>query len=178
MFRSWDFERGVLAFMLLLILSGVVFIVWQDAVADSLQARLGTAESQIKQIGELASQVFDLQRDLADDVVANNKVGPYAYIEQQEVDSRIGKRFNNQTPVVTPHPSDGYEDIAYTLNVAQQDFDFSRREIAQFLLYVEGNTTRMKVTHVTLDQSQRRGADKDSWKPRFTITDRHPMAKP
>jgi len=55
--------------------------------------------------------------------------------------------------------------------------DFTRREIAQFLLYVEGNTTRMKVTHVTLDRSQRKGADSESWKPRFTITDRHPLAK-
>ncbi len=178
MFRSWDFERGVLAFMLILILAGTGFIVWQDHLADSLQGRLGVAESQLKQIGELATQVFDLQRELADDVLANEKLGPYAYIEQQEVDSRIGKRFNNQTPVTTPHPSDGYEDVAYTLNVAQQDFDFDRREIAQFLLYVEGNTTRMKVTHITLDLSQRRGAVKDSWKPRFTITDRHPIAKP
>jgi len=177
MFGNWDFERGVLAFMLVLILSGVVFIVWQDTEADALQKRLGTAESQLKQIGELASQVFDLQADLAKDDVANEKVGPYAYIEQQEVDSRIGKRFNNQTPVTTPH-AEGYEDVAYTLNVAQQDFDFTRREIAQFLLYVEGNTTRMKVTHITLDLSQRRGADKDAWRPRFTITDRHPIATP
>ena len=176
MLGSWDFERGVLAFMLLLILAGVGFIVWQDTQADALQRKLGTAESQLKQIGELASQVFDLQADLAKDDVANNKVGPYAYIEQQEVDSRIGKRFNNQQPVTTPHP-EGYEDIAYTLNVAQQDFDFSREAIAKFLLYVEGNTTRMKVTHITLDRSQRRGADADSWKPRFTITDRHPIPK-
>jgi hypothetical protein len=178
MFRNWDFERGVLAFMLLLILAGVGFIIWQDAEARALQRRLGSAEEQLTQIGELASQVLDLQRDLADDVVANNKVGPWAYIEQQAVQSKIGKKFNQQTPVTTPHLDDGYEDVAYTLNVAQQDFDFTRREIANFLLYVEGNTTRMKVTHITLDLSQRRGADKDSWKPRFTITDRHPVAAP
>jgi hypothetical protein len=177
MFRNWDFERGVLAFMALLIVVGVVFIVWQDHRADALQKRMGTAEAQLKQIGELANQVIALQTELTEDVVASNKLGPYAYIEQQEVNSKIGKRFNNQTPVPSQHPAEGYEDIAYTLNVAQPDFDFSRREIAQFLLYVEGNTTRMKVTHVTLDRSARKDADSDSWRPRFTIPDRHPLAK-
>jgi hypothetical protein len=177
MFKDWDFERGVLSFMGLLIVAGLGFIVWQNTTAEALQGRIGSAESQLKQIGELANQVIALQLELADDDVASNRLGPYAYIEQQMVNSKIGKRFNQQTPVPSQHPQDGYEDIAYTLNVAQPDFDFSRREIAQFLLYVEGNTTRMKVTHVTLDRSQRKGAEPDSWKPRFTITDRHPIAK-
>jgi hypothetical protein len=177
MFRDWDFERGVLAFMGLLIVAGVGFILWQDMRASELQQRMGSSEAQLKQIGELANQVIALQAELADDDVASNRLGPYAYIEQQEVNSKIGKRFNSQSPQASQHMEDGYEDIAYTLNVAQPDFDFSRREIAQFLLYVEGNTTRMKVTHVTLDRSQRKGADADAWKPRFTITDRHPIAK-
>jgi hypothetical protein len=177
MFKGWDFERGVLAFMGLLIVAGIGFIVWQTTKAEALQGRMGAAESQLKQIGVLANQVIALQSELNEDDVAGGRLGPYAYIEQQMVNSKIGKRFNQQTPVASQHPQEGYEDIAYTLNVAQPDFDFSRREVAQFLLYVEGNTTRMKVTHVTLDRSQRKGADSDAWKPRFTITDRHPIAK-
>jgi hypothetical protein len=174
---KWDFERGVLTFMGVLILGGVGFIFWQDAEAGSLQKKLGNAEKQLTQIGEIGSQVQDLQKAIAEDVVASGKTGPFEYIEKQMVSSKIGKKFNNQTPVPEPHPNEGYTDTKYTLQVAQQDFDFGRDQIANFLLYIEGNTTRMKVTHITLDVSQRKGADRDSWKPRFTITDRQPIAK-
>ena len=174
---KWDFERGVLAFMGVLILGGVGFIFWQDAEAGSLQKKLGTAEKQLAQIGEVGNQVQELQKAIAEDVVASGKTGPFEYIEKQMVSSKIGKKFNNQTPVPEPHPNEGYTDTKYTLQVAQQDFDFDRSQISNFLLYIEGNTTRMKVTHITLDVSQRKGADRDSWKPRFTITDRQPIAK-
>jgi len=82
MFKDWDFERGVLAFMGLLIVAGLGFIVWQTTSAEALQGRIGSAESQLKQIGELANQVIALQLELADDDVASNRFGPYAYIEQ------------------------------------------------------------------------------------------------
>jgi hypothetical protein len=177
MFKGWDFERGVLAFMAVLVLAGVGFIFWQQSEASTLQQKLGSAESQLKQIGQIADQVLTLQKEIAEDVVASGKLGSFAYIERQEVDSKIGKKFNSQTPVTDAHPSDGYQDTKYTLQVAQQDFDFDRQEIAHFLLYLEGNTTRMKVTHLTLDLSTRKGADKDTWKPRITITDRQPVQK-
>jgi hypothetical protein len=175
---KWDFERGVLAFMGVLIVGGVGFIFWQDAEASSLQKKLGTAEKQLTQLGEVGAQVQALQKDISNDVVASGTLGPFEYLEKQMVSSKIGKKFNNQTPVKESHPAEGYEDTKYTLQVAQQDFDFDRNEIGNFLLYIEGNTTRMKVTHITLDVSQRKGADRDSWKPRVTITDRQPIAIP
>ncbi len=174
---KWDFERGVLAFMGVLILGGVGFIFWQDAEASSLQKKLGNAEKQLAQIGEVGQQVQLLQKDIAGDMVASGQTGPFEYLEKQMVSSKIGKKFNNQTPVVEAHPNEGYVDTRYTMQVAQQDFDFGRDQIANFLLYIEGNTTRMKVPHITLDVSQRKGADRDSWKPRLTITDRQPIAK-
>ncbi len=57
---KWDFERGVLTFMGVLILGGMGFIFWQDAEAGSLQKKLGNAEKQLTQIGEIGSQVQDL----------------------------------------------------------------------------------------------------------------------
>ena len=174
---KWDFERGVLAFMGVLILGGVGFIFWQDAEASALQKKLGNAEKQLAQIGEVGQQVQLLQKDIANDMVASGTTGPFEYLEKQMVSSKIGKKFNNQTPVVEQHPAEGYVDTKYTMQVAQQDFDFGRDQIANFLLYIEGNTTRMKVTHITLDVSQRKGADRDLWKPRLTITDRQPIAK-
>jgi hypothetical protein len=177
MFGKWDFERGVLVFMALLILGGVGFIIWQDSEASALQKKLAAAEKQLTQIGEVGQQVQALQKDIGEDVLASGKIGSFDYIERQMVSSKIGKKFNQQTPVKETHASDGYEDTKFTLQVAQQDYDFDRQQIANFLLYIEGNTTRMKVTHITLDVSQRKGADRDSWKPRFTITDRQPIAK-
>lgn len=176
MFRGWDFERGVLAFMAVLVLAGVGFIFWQQSEASTLQKKLSGAESELTQIGQIADQVLVLQKEIAEDVVASGKVGPFQYIEQQMVNSKIGKKFNNQTPITDAHPSDGYQDTKFTLQVAQQDFEFDRQEIAHFLLYLEGNTTRMKVTHLTLDLSTKKGSQ-DSWKPRITITDRQPVAK-
>jgi len=178
MFRNWDFERGVLAFMALLIVAGIGFIFWQDAAAGELQQKLGTAESQLSQIGQLADQVLTLQADMAKDSVASNKIGPDAYIERQMIDSKIGKKFNRQAPVTEPHPNDGYEDVKYAYVPAQKDFIFDRHQIATWMLYIEGNTTRMKVTHITLDLAQGKNADGDTWTPRVTITDRHPVAKP
>lgn len=172
---QWDFERGVLAFMLLLILAGVGFIFWQDADAAALQQRLGPAEAQLSQVGELAQEVLDLQEEMGDDVVASGKVGPFAYFDQQMTASKIGKKFNIQQPTTDKYEDQGYQDDHYTLTVAQNDIDFDRKAIARFLLHLEGNTTRMKVTQLTLDQSQRRGADKDSWKPRIRVTDRQPL---
>jgi len=177
MFSQWDFERGVLAFMVVLILAGVGFIFWQEAAASELQKRLGPAEAQLTQIGELAQEVLDLQEEMGDDAVASGKLGPFAYFDQQMTASQIGKKFNIQQPTTEGREEQGYADDHYMLTVAQNDYDFDRRRIGRFLLHLEGNTTRMKVTQVTLDLSTRRGADKDSWKPRIRVTDRRPLTK-
>jgi hypothetical protein len=176
MFRQWDFERSVLALMVVLILGGTAYIFWQRSVAADLRSSLGTAERQLTQIGELAQDVLDLQGDMAKDAVANGSLGPFAYIEKQEVDSHIGKKFNIAPPTPEPHLSDGYEDTRFLLTVALPDYDFTRQEIANFLLFIEGNSARMRVTRIRLDLSTRKGAGKDVWKPSLTISDRHPMS--
>ena len=175
MFKQWDFERSVLAFMLVLILGGTGYILWQQSVADELKDGLDTAERQLTQIGELAQDVIDLQKEIGKDVIASGQVGPFAYIERQEVDSRIGKKFNIAPPTPEQRLSEGYEDTRFVLTVALPDYDFTRQEIANFLLYIEGNSARMRVTRIRLDLSTRKGAGNDIWKPTLTITDRHPL---
>jgi hypothetical protein len=176
MFSQWDFERSVLAFMLVLILGGGGYILWQRSVADELRTGLGTSERQLTEIGELAQDVIDLQTEMANDVMASGRLGAFAYIEKQEVDSRIGKKFNIAPPTPEEYPSEGYEDTRFVLSVALPDYDFTRQEIANFLLFIEGNSARMRVTRIRLDLSPRKGAGADMWKPTLTITDRHPIA--
>ena len=146
MFKQWDFERSVLAFMLVLILTGTGYIFWQRSAAGDLEKALGTAERQLTQIGELAQDVIDLQEEMGDDEIASGRQGPFAYIEKQEKDSKIGKKFNIAAPTSDAHPSESYEDTRFTLTVALPDYDFTRQEIANFLLYIEGNSARMRVT--------------------------------
>ncbi len=176
-----DFEKAVLGFMGVLIVGGIGFIVWENGVAEELRAGLGTAEAQLAEIGELAMEIDELKREMAEDTIASGKLGNFAYIEKQAVESRIGKTsFNIAPPTNEDHPSEGYRDTRFLLTpalhgAAQGKDDFTRQEIANFLLYIEGNTTRMKVTRLRLDLSNRAGAGKDAWKPSFTLTDRHPL---
>ena len=176
MFKQWDFERSVLAFMLVLILAGTGYILWQRSVASDLAKGLGTAERQLTQIGELAQDVIDLQEEIGDDVIASGREGPFAYIELMEKESHIGKKFNIAPPNLEPHPSESYEDTRFELTVVpQMGYDFTRQEIANFLLHIEGNSARMRVTRIRLDLSNRKDAGSDIWKPSLTITDRHPL---
>ena len=172
--RDWDFERWVLALMAVLILVGAGFILWQNSERDTLKSRLASSEGQMRELGRLIDEIFALQEDMNADIIASGKVGPYAYIDQQMVDSRIGKKFNIGTPQEDRNPADHYVDTHFPLAPALPDYDFSRNEIANFLLYIEGNTTRMKVTRIRLELSTRRGAGSDAWKPQFTLTDRAP----
>jgi hypothetical protein len=174
MFRNMDFERALLVLLVVMILGCVGFIVWQHSVAEDLRTHMGTAEKQLTQIGELAAEIIRLQGEMRDDSIASDRTGPLPYIEEQETSSRIGKKFNMPPPATEPHTSEGYEDTRYVLTPAQPDFDFNRADIARFLLQIEGNTTRMKVTRIKLDMSTRKNAEADAWKPTFTITDRKP----
>jgi hypothetical protein len=179
---AWDVERGVLVAMLLLIVGGLGFIWYQRSEAETLQRSLGNAERQLSQIGGLAEEILTLQDEMAADILARGQVNAYEYIERQMVESRIGKTsFQIGAPRSDRHDADGYEDTTFLLTPAQAAAvqgrgDFTRAEIANFLLYIEGNTTRMKVTGIRLDRSTRAGAGEDAWQPRLTITDRHPTA--
>jgi hypothetical protein len=182
MLRNLDVERVVLGVMLLLILGGVGFIFYQRSAAEELQKGMSAAERNLSQIGVLTDEVLLLQEELADDRVASG-MAPYAYIEQQMVETRIGKTsFSIAPPQEDRNDSKGYIDTRFLLTAAAQlaaqgRDEFTREDLATFLLFIEGKTTRMKVTSIKLDRSTRSGAGTDAWKPRFTITDRRPSTQ-
>jgi hypothetical protein len=177
MLRNLDVERVVLVVMLLLILGGVGFIMHQRSVADELLSSISGAERDLSEIGVLTDEVLLLQDELADDEVASGML-PFAYIEQQMKATRIGKTsFSIAPPQVDKNESKGYIDTRFLLTTAAQlaaqgRDEFTREDLSTFLLFIEGETTRMKITSIKLDRSKRSGADADAWKPRFTITDR------
>ena len=171
---KWDVERSVLAGMLLLILVGLGFIWYERRVAAELADGLSGAERQLAQIGALTDEVQALQDEMNDDAVASGKLDPYAYIERQLVTVRIGKNsFNITSPHEDRHENEGYVDMSYPLTQANQGREsFTREEIGMFLLYLEGNTTRMKATRIKLDRYAKAEAEQDAWKVGLTITDR------
>ncbi len=167
---KWDFERWMLAFMALLIVGGLGFVYWMDSRADDLARRLPTAEDQLSDIGAYTDEVYMLEGEKRRDGAVEK--GAYAYLEEMEVKSRIGKIFNIPKPSTREHEE--YKDTLYTLSPRQGE-DVSRYYIGQFMLYVEGNTNRMKVTRLRLNKSNRNGAGPDDWRCDFTITDRTPV---
>jgi hypothetical protein len=175
----WDVERSVLAGMLLLIVVGLGFIWYERGEADELRSGMSAAERQLANIGVLTDEVKGLQDEMAKDSVASGKLDSYAYIEQQLVAVRIGKNsFSINQPHEDKHESEGYQDTSYPLTQPPQGRDsFSREEIGMFLLYIEGNTTRMKGTRIKLDRSTKAQAGEDAWKVSLTITDRRPITK-
>jgi hypothetical protein len=179
MFGKWDVERAVLMGMLLLILAGLVFIVYERNETQTLAAGMSSAEKQLAQIGSITEEVRVLQDEITNDAVASGKLDSYAYIERQLVETRVGKTaFSIGQPKVDRHENEGYEDTSYPLTQAPQSRDsFKREEIGMFLLYIEGNTTRMKATRIKLDRSTKAAAEEDAWKAGLTITDRRPIGK-
>ena len=164
------FERTVLVVVWVLILAAVGGTLWMNAKADTLERGLRGAEDDLVALGRTAQETFNLREELALDGLSNNK--PYAYIEKQMVDSRIGKKFNIQTQ--DGEVGQGWSTKHYMLAPSNNEIDFDRRQIGTFLLYLQGNTTRMKVTRLRLDLSSRRGATADDWKATLTVTDRYP----
>ncbi|MGQ0552378.1 MAG: hypothetical protein ACT4PU_04085 [Planctomycetota bacterium] len=186
--RSWDFERIVLLLLAVLILAGVGYTLYLNSQEETLQRQLPEAERKLKEMGDLVSEILQLKKEIKEDNIASGQVGPYQYIEQQAVESRIGKtRFNIAPPTEDKHESDGYMDMRYVLTpassgaAAQGRNDFTRQEVANFLLYIEGNTTRMKVTRIRLDLAAKQAAGQklgdETWKPTITITDRLTIVK-
>ena len=177
MAMRWDVERVVLAGMVVLILGGLGFIWYQRGQAQELARAMPTAEKQLAQIGVLTEEVQALQDEMNDDAIAGGKLDPYAYIERQLVEVRIGKTsFSIPPPQADRHEKDGYEDTNFQLIQAPQGREsFTREELALFLLHIEGNTTRMKSTGIRLERAPKAPADQDAWKARLTITDRRPI---
>ena len=169
--RNWDFERWMLTFMAVLILGGLGFVYWMDSRADELAKRLPSAESQLSQIGAFTDEIYMLEAEKRRDGAVEK--GAYAYLEEMMVKGRMGKNFQIPKPSTREHGS--YKDTLYVLSPRQGE-DYSRYYIGQFMLYVEGNTNRMKVTRLKLSKSSRKGAGPDDWRCDFTITDRSPIA--
>lgn len=169
---QWNFERGVLAGTAVLVVACLGLTVWLRMDAADLEDRLRGSQGMLAEMGLTAQETFNLKDELLKDGVASGE-GPYAYLEKQQIESRIGRKFNTTTQ--QGDQQEGYQDDYYTLTAAQSEYDFTRRQIATFLLYIEANTARMKVTRIRLDQSNRRDATSDDWKATFTITDRQPI---
>jgi len=166
---DWDFEKGLLAFMAVLIVAGVGVIFWQRGVATDLIGRQQTAESQLARIGRTTQEIHALRSAIDDDEVAKG-LGSFEYLEQQMVESLIGKKFkisNREGP-----EQDGYQDVVWELRPNQTSLDFERRALGVFLIHIEAKTTLMKVTRIKVDVSNRRGASSDDWKPIIEVTER------
>lgn len=170
---QWDFEKGLLAAMAALILAGVGVIFWQRSVAADLSTRLPTSERQLTRIGRRAGEIEQLKEAIKQDQIARGSK-PFEYLETQMTASRIGRKFQIMTRPEQKFTD--YVDTVYELTPRDGGIDFDRQAIATFLLYIEGNTTLMKVTRVRLDLSTRGGAGSDAWKPRFEITERRATA--
>ena len=166
---DWDFEKGLLAFMAVLILAGIGVIIWQRGVADDLVRRHPISEGQLAKIGETTKEIHALRAAIQDDEMAKG-MEPFVYLEQQMVESLIGKKFRI-TPR-TPSKEEGYEDTVWELKPEQNSLDFERRALGVFLIHIEAKTTLMKVTRIKLDVSNRRGATSDDWKPLIEVTER------
>jgi hypothetical protein len=179
MAMKWDVERSVLAGMLVLIVVGLGFIWYERGVAADLAGGMSAAERQLAQIGALTDEVQGLQDEMNRDAVASGRLDPYAYIERQLVEVRIGKNsFNIASPHEDRHENEGYLDKSYPLTQATQGREsFTREEIGMFLLYLEGNTTRIKATRIKLDRNTKAQPDQDAWKVGLTITDRQSITK-
>jgi len=166
---EWDFEKGLLAFMALLILAGIGVIVWQRGRAADLVAAQPRAENQLASIGATTHEVHKLRRALLDDEMAQG-MQPFDFLEKQMVETKIGKEFRMEPATPTNH--DGYRDTVWELTPQGTAKDFDRNRLGTFLLHIEGKTTLMKVTRIKLDESNRRGASSDDWKPTIEVTER------
>jgi hypothetical protein len=166
---EWDFEKGLLAFMALLILAGVGVIFWQRSIAKELEARQPVAESQLARIGETAQEIQVLRIAINDDEAIEMR--PFDYLEDRMVESRIGKNFSTSPGSGAVDPN-GFTDTVWVLKPKKTGLDFDRRALAVFMIHIEAKTTIMKVTRLKLDASTRRGAGPDDWKPLIEVTER------
>ncbi len=166
---AWDFEKGLLAFMALLIVGGVGVIIWQRSVAEDLMRQLPRAENQLAHIGQTVYETLALRGAIRDDEMASG-MRPFEYLESQMVKSKIGKKFS----IAKRNTDDrgGYSDTTWELKPTSANTDFDRQTLGIFLIYIEAKTTLMKVSRIKLDLSTRRGATVDDWKPLIEVVER------
>ena len=166
---QWDFEKGLLATMGVLILTGLGFTWYWSSDLDRLERSLPIAERQLADIGRWTFEVEDLDRVIAEEPFAQGIKG-FEYLENQMVASRIGKKF--RIDVRNGDETEVYRDQVYSIRPKETRDVFTRREIATFLIFVEHQTQRMTVTKLRLDPASGRDAAIDEWKPIIEVTDR------
>lgn len=170
---QWDFEKGLLVFMAVLVLGAAGVSFWKRAEAQELVSRQRASEEKLANIGRRAEQIGVLKEEIRRDPVAKG-VRAFTYLEQQMIDSRIGKKFQVDGGR-QPREFDGYTDHMYALSSKERG-GFSREAICKFLLFVEGNTSRMKVTRIKLDAAEKKTSVVQEWRPTIEVTDRQAAA--
>ena len=169
---KWDFERGFLAFMAVLILAGLGGIAWMESQASKLIDNKGRAELALSDVGRLTQDVYELQQELDDD--RSIQEGAYSYFENMQITSRIGGNSFVITESGDEYASEGYAESVYNLR-PRGNKTFTREQVAKFLLNVERYTARMRVTRLRMTMSSRGGTGDQIWQPDVYVTERRPL---
>jgi len=167
----WDFEKALLAFMLVITLAMGGVIYFYRTTYTELVARMPVAERQLAEVGKRYKENYILSQELSNDSVAMG-TRPVSYLTTQMTKSNIGKSSFRISPSKKATRKEGYEDEDLELKPASGIKSFSREAIARFLLFVEANTNRMKVTQLRLTMDSNRSAEDDYWQPIIIVTDR------
>lgn len=171
---QWDLEKVVLVVVAAGIVGGLGFMFYERSVTRGLLDKQHTAEEQLARVGERAQQIHALKDEIRRDPVAKG-TRAFEYLENQMVESRIGKKFAIDG-TRSPKVYQGYSDTVYGLTPEDSRETFSRSAIGTFLLYIEANTNRMKITRIRLEAADKKGGVIDSWKPTLEVTDRQASA--
>ncbi len=171
MFKNWDGERWFLFVVAVLIFCGLGGQLYLQSRVSTLEDGWATSAKNLAEIGALADEIYALKEDMRNDEAL--QVGAYAYIGDMMVSSRIGKKFDVPKPQELKNQAEGYKDMRYSLRRTSGE-TFSRQQIANFMLYIEGNTMRMKVSKLTLNRAKGGGED---WTVDFTFTERMPLGE-
>ena len=166
---QWDFEKGLLAATVVLILAALGMKWWWGSEAEDLQKKMRPAERQLAEIGMWIREINELELAIANDPRASGTQG-FEYLEDQMVQSNIGKKFRISTRDGDENST--YKDEVYEMRPVESRQTFTREQIGRFLLHVEMYTTRMRVTELRMDLARGRDAGPESWKPLIEVTDR------
>ncbi|MCB9898094.1 MAG: hypothetical protein H6825_08825 [Planctomycetes bacterium] len=166
-----DLEKVVLGFMGLLIVGGIGVTIWQRNEADELKQRMATSERQLVEIGRRYVELTTLKTEIDRDLILKGELRPLPYFENQMRKNGIKAGDLTIAPGNTEQLA-GYKDTVWELRSTNRNRNFGRREIANFLLFVENEANTLKVSRLTLDHSSARDAGPDDWSPRIWVTQR------
>lgn len=174
---SFDLEKAVLGLMTVLIVAGIGVTIWQQRYASELARDLPAAERQLVEIGRRFLETATLRQEFDRDVVAKGALRPLPYFENQM--RKNGIKAGDLTIVQgNAEQYDGYTDTVWELRSTNRNRRFQRREVANFLLFVENEANTLKVSRLTLEQSGARDAGPDDWTPRIWVTHREASVIP